>query len=118
MKYRERYAKQAAINLYRLGKPKAVVVEMLVREGAGERANALADEYYANYEFVVNYHQKRKLTQANYFLLIGSVLVFSSLAYGVVTYLGLKSGYLVLLSGLLVSGIMFTVKGLADKSAK
>ena len=59
MDYREHYAKPAAIQLYLRGGSRSEVIDLLQKEGAGNRAEELADEYQRNSrayaEYFVNF---------------------------------------------------------------
>jgi hypothetical protein len=115
MNYREQYAKQTAIQMYAQGNQRDAVVVMLRKEGAGEKANELEEEYYQNYVFITNYHKNNSQKSASMYITIGWVLIAGSLVYSLLMYLLMNNGSTIVLTSLLIGGVISLAKGLLDK---
>ena len=117
MSYREHYAKKRASQMYFLGQSKEDVRDMLLTEGAGEQADALAAQYYDNYRVVRNHHQQQTRKSGSMYLIVGWVFIAGSLLYSLLTYLVYGNGNFIALTGLTVLGIAAVIKGMRDKQA-
>jgi hypothetical protein len=116
MKYRESYAKKKAIQMYWLNQDRETIMAMLVEEGAGEQAAALADNYYRSYQFVKAQHAQQKRKVAAMCLIIGGVFLVAGVGFMVITYLGLNRTSFTVPIGMLLVGTAAIIKGLVDRT--
>ncbi|WP_210522186.1 hypothetical protein [Hymenobacter terricola] len=91
MNYRESYARKTAVQMYYQGDDRAAVMKMLQNEGASERADSLADEYYENFLFIQSHHKKRRQKGAGGLITIGLVFIAGSVAYALMTFIALDT---------------------------
>ena len=114
--YREKYAKKAAISLYRQGKPLTDVVQLLVEEGAlPEQAPTLAHQYYQTYALLRIEDSKWKRKQASMYRTIGLVFIVGSIALSLLSYLLIDGGGAFIgYYGVLAFGLLALIKGVLD----
>ncbi|MDO7875972.1 hypothetical protein Q5H93_14605 [Hymenobacter sp. ASUV-10] len=115
MKYRESYAKKKAVQMYWLNQSREAVMAMLVEEGAGEQAPALADDYYRSYQFIKSEQAKQKRKAAGMYLTVGIVILVLGLGFMVITYIELNQTSFTAPIGILMVGIVAIIKGLRDR---
>lgn len=117
--YREKYCQRTAVNMYASGKGQADVMAMLIEEGAEKaRVQPLAENFYSDYQFILQEQQKQKRKNADLYFLAGGVLLVAGILMALFTYSPTKEGGQFMFSyGLVGMGIASFVKGFRDKNS-